>query len=71
MEKILGEREKRRKQMKDLGLLHNTFQPLVSIAERNSMADQVSTIEQKPPLVGWIALLKASPSDSSLHQKLL
>jgi len=53
MEKILGEREKRRKQMKDLGLLHNTFQPLVSIAERNSMADQVSTIEQKPPL-GWL-----------------
>jgi len=39
--------------MKDLGLLHNTFQPLVSIAERNSMADQVSTIEQKPPL-GWL-----------------
>lgn len=52
MEKILGEREKRRRQMKDLGLIHNTFQPLVSSVEHNSTSDKVGTVYHQPPL-GW------------------
>jgi len=52
MEKILGEREKRRKQMTDLGLINNTFRTLVSSSERNAASDKLIN-EQKPPR-GWL-----------------
>ena len=52
MEKILGEREKRRKQMTDLGMINNTFRTLVSSSERNAASDKLIN-EQKPPR-GWL-----------------
>ena len=52
MEKILGEREKRRKQMTDLGMINNTFRTLVSSTERNAASDKLIN-EQKPPR-GWL-----------------